>query len=733
MLLQAQTSATATFAQRRLREMRIEGFFDPQHTRSVRVRLLTYNNGLARPLLCAITIEAYLGPAGVLITRTSTASVPVVEYMPASEVQELVVESFFLIWTAAQMIKELFEFGGSRTSLAYFSDVYNFLDWARFFLIVIALIVRVTIQLDTSRSFNIDSEEYIDVEWIINMHDYYRLLSCVVLLLATFSTVQYFNLVDSLRAMKGTLGRSGAELIPFGAIFCFFFFAMTLIGMLLFGQGFAEYADYYAALSTAFAMMIGENTFDLFNSNIPRDDGEITIKYAAALIYYGAFVFLLFFVLLNMVIAIVVDAYMAVKEQGRTKVATLLKKNVGPVLEDTFIREWARLNYWFGADETFVPWSDAEWISLLETVLSRRFYRGMPSTRLRLTVLAREIREIRATSARSADETSEHASETSEASYRRGSAPLSLYLTNAKPAPTTDGTEATPRPEQLTPRSEPPPLHHTSASCKKLGALSPSQLGNKTYQVADRARLGAKRMRGAVADAAATVGVAGAKGEGPMAARDVVFMQTAARFYHRPYFVTPGNLNHPFDEELQPSSDTWMERTMHQTAAKVDKMDARTIELAVQIQNLHALIASATGLEADTVAAPSSSSQRRPANAVRPFTSVISAPSDTEMGEIVREVQAKCVSIGRTPRRLSAPAATSSQAPERKRAPRPAHSMASSASSEPTADDEIAQLVEAGFIVDVKALQRPPPEEADVRMLSASANAPSDDDDRRRV
>jgi hypothetical protein len=87
MLLQAQTSATATFAQRRLREMRIEGFFDPQHTRSVRVRLLTYNNGLARPLLCAITIEAHLGPAGVLITRTSTASVPVVEYMPASEVR----------------------------------------------------------------------------------------------------------------------------------------------------------------------------------------------------------------------------------------------------------------------------------------------------------------------------------------------------------------------------------------------------------------------------------------------------------------------------------------------------------------------------------------------------------------------------------------------------------------------------------------------------------------------
>jgi hypothetical protein len=38
---------------------------------------------------------------------------------------------------------------------------------------------------------------------------------------------------------------------------------------------------------------------------------------------------------------------------------------------------------------------------------------------------------------------------------------------------------------------------------KKLGALSPSQLGNKTYQVADRARLGAKRMRGAVADASA--------------------------------------------------------------------------------------------------------------------------------------------------------------------------------------------------------------------------------------
>ena len=85
-------------------------FFDNFLTRSARLRMVTYNSGLERPLLCQLVIEASLKPSGQIATRILIESVPVVDYLPHQGIFLPALEMIFLIWTALQMFKEFFEF-----------------------------------------------------------------------------------------------------------------------------------------------------------------------------------------------------------------------------------------------------------------------------------------------------------------------------------------------------------------------------------------------------------------------------------------------------------------------------------------------------------------------------------------------------------------------------------------------------------------------------------------------
>ena len=134
------------------------------------------------------------------------------------------------------------------------------------------------------------------------------------------SNVQYFTLNEKLRTMKFTLARSASELLPFTLVFLLFFCVMALIGMYLFGPTLDAFKDYYSSVTTCFGLMLGLSGFAEIETALPREEGSVTMIYIAAAVYYYSFVFLHFFVLLNMVIAIVVDAYVDVKNEAKTKV-----------------------------------------------------------------------------------------------------------------------------------------------------------------------------------------------------------------------------------------------------------------------------------------------------------------------------------------------------------------------------------------------------------------------------
>ena len=183
--------------QKRVEELVSSGFINPLKTRTVRIRLLAYNDALA--MFCALVVEATLSPTGVLETAFQTASFPVQEYMVHSMQTQVVVELILVSWTSAQLIKELVDVLGmlfaTGTCLEYFQDPFNFLDAIRFALFFSAVAVRVLLLLDDSRNIRMDTTTFIDTEYVQSLYSAFDLISCYVTICTLLSTIQYFACV----------------------------------------------------------------------------------------------------------------------------------------------------------------------------------------------------------------------------------------------------------------------------------------------------------------------------------------------------------------------------------------------------------------------------------------------------------------------------------------------------------------------------------------------------------
>ncbi len=245
------------------------GFLDGQRTRTAKVRILTYNNGLRRPMLTATDIEAVLTPTGMLTRSATVQSVPVMEYMRDSMWLQITAEAVYVTWTGAQIIWEFVEFSryarSSDPTLYYFTDYFNFLDWTRFVFIGLATAVRWSLILDTSREFDLDNtKHFVDIGYVARLYDYYNLLKSMITLWSLLSFIQYFNLNTKLRNMRGTLARSGADLLPFMVVFLLFFLVYSMVGVYLFGDTLDEYRTLWKSVNSGFEMMNANFAFQAF-------------------------------------------------------------------------------------------------------------------------------------------------------------------------------------------------------------------------------------------------------------------------------------------------------------------------------------------------------------------------------------------------------------------------------------------------------------------------------------
>lgn len=145
--------------------------------------------------------------------------------------------------------------------------------------------------------------------------------------------LRYISFNTTMTQLQLTLSRCAADIAGFSVMFMIIFIAYAQFGYLVFGQTVYNFSAFPESLFTLFRIILGDFDFhELEQAN-----------YILGPIFFITYVFLVFFVLLNMFLAIINDTYSVVKEELSMKesefqLSDYIKKGYNKVLKKLHLK-----------------------------------------------------------------------------------------------------------------------------------------------------------------------------------------------------------------------------------------------------------------------------------------------------------------------------------------------------------------------------------------------------------
>eukprot|EP00026_Physarum_polycephalum_P015908 Phypoly_transcript_16708.p1 GENE.Phypoly_transcript_16708~~Phypoly_transcript_16708.p1 ORF type:complete len:272 (+),score=27.68 Phypoly_transcript_16708:47-817(+) len=134
-------------------------------------------------------------------------------------------------------------------------------------------------------------------------------LTSINVLLSAFNIFKYLTLNTRLYLLWHTLGSAGTDLVYFLFIFLVVFFGFVMMAHLTFGADVPLFSSFVEAIGSCWQFIIG---------NPPSFDSLFSTNRVLGPLFYSLFTVFIFFVLVNMFIAIVTNAF--TEQHGRTRV-----------------------------------------------------------------------------------------------------------------------------------------------------------------------------------------------------------------------------------------------------------------------------------------------------------------------------------------------------------------------------------------------------------------------------
>ena len=184
----------------------------------------------------------------------------------------------------------------------------------------------------TCSGFVEDSINLISVSVFVQI--YYVMVSvCCLLMCVKF--LGFMDFSPQLSLLTATLSKAGGALCEFGTIFAVLLGGFMLSGYILFSYRLIGFSTAWWSLETCFELILGNGDFyELYRAN----------RIGAYLFYYP-FVFIMVFVVLNMTIAIIMDAFAAIQQVRKDTPAALAKTSLVKQLAFGAIRQMACLKH----------------------------------------------------------------------------------------------------------------------------------------------------------------------------------------------------------------------------------------------------------------------------------------------------------------------------------------------------------------------------------------------------
>jgi len=182
-------------------------------------------------------------------------------------------------------------------------DMWNILDIVWLSVLILTILLRVSYWRSADRvDFNPFGSEYQEMGNIATSYALIYLTESATIFICVIKSLKFFSLQKDLMLLQMTLGQAAKDLSVFVVMTIILFVGFVVMGYNIFGMQAQSYNTVVNTLGTLFLILLGE--FDYAEMN--------AVSRLWAIVFFIIFVLFMFFVVLNIFLAILNDAYTVV-------------------------------------------------------------------------------------------------------------------------------------------------------------------------------------------------------------------------------------------------------------------------------------------------------------------------------------------------------------------------------------------------------------------------------------
>ncbi|XP_074400996.1 polycystin-2-like protein 1 [Zonotrichia albicollis] len=298
-------------------------------TRVVFIDFSVYNANIN--LFCVLRLVVEFPATGGAIPSWQIRTVKLIRYVSTWDFFIVACETVFCVFIFYYVVEEALELRIHK--FKYFTSIWNILDVVVILLSIVAIGFHIFRTTEVNRLLGELLEHpntYADFEFLAFWQTQYNNMNAVNLFFAWIKIFKYISFNKTMTQLSSTLARCAKDILGFAIMFFIVFFAYAQLGYLLFGTQVENFSTFVKCIFTQFRIILGDFDYNSID-NANRVLGPL---------YFVTYVFFVFFVLLNMFLAIINDTYSEVKEELSSQKDEL---QLSDILKQSYNRTLTRL------------------------------------------------------------------------------------------------------------------------------------------------------------------------------------------------------------------------------------------------------------------------------------------------------------------------------------------------------------------------------------------------------
>ncbi|XP_050302328.1 polycystic kidney disease 2-like 2 protein [Anthonomus grandis grandis] len=279
-----------------------DNFWITRGTRAIFLDFSVYNANLNLFCICKLTFE-FLPPGGITTSsRFTTATLTPFTHGWYWTLRILLyLFCVYALYCSLEELREMCYFKGM-----YFLQFWNYVD--NIVILLTCFLVASTEYLRVKAKTYIEEanehpSQYGNLEEIRLIYQAVQISGAVLLFFVYLRTFKFLNFNRRMAQLNNTIKRCAMDILGFCVMFFVAYFAYAELGYLVFGSEVDDFRSFGEAMFTLLRTILGDFDYGAIRQS----------NWIIAPIYFLSFIILVFFVLLNMFLAIINDTYVDVK------------------------------------------------------------------------------------------------------------------------------------------------------------------------------------------------------------------------------------------------------------------------------------------------------------------------------------------------------------------------------------------------------------------------------------